>query len=83
MDAAAVRTVDLQKKYRRSAFDMADNLGLTRPRAHALRVHLGIDDDPNLTQTFHFGSQHLVRYSDNAFNELERALESVDMDAIW
>jgi hypothetical protein len=83
VDAAAVRTVDLQKKYHRSAFDMADKLGLTRPRAHALRVHLGIDADPNLTHTFHFGSQHLVRYSDHAFNEMERALESVDMDAIW
>jgi hypothetical protein len=83
VDAAAVRTVDLQKKYHRSAFDIADKLGLTRPRAHALRTHLGIDKDPNLTHTFHFGSQHPVRYSDHAFNEMRDALKVVDMDEIW
>jgi hypothetical protein len=84
VDAAAVRTVDLQKKYHRSsAFDIADKLGLTRPRAHALRTHLGIDKDPNLTHTFHFGSQHPVRYSDHAFNEMRDALKDVDMEAIW
>jgi hypothetical protein len=52
VDAAAIRIVDLQKKYHRSAFDMADDLGLTRPRANALRIHLGVDADPNLTHTF-------------------------------
>lgn len=82
-DAAAVRTVDLQNKYHRSAFEMADDLGLSRPKAHALRAHLGIDDDPNLTHTFNFGSQHPVRYSDHAFNKMKDASETLDMDAIW
>ncbi len=82
-DAAAVRTVDLQNKFHRSAFEMADELGLSRPKAHALRVHLGIDSDPNLTHTFNFGSQHPVRYSDHAFNKMKDALASLDMDAIW
>lgn len=82
-DAAAVRTVDLQNKFHRSAFEMADELGLSRPKAHALRAHLGIDDDPKLTHTFSFGSQHPVRYSDQAFSKMKAAAETLDMDAIW
>lgn len=82
-DAAAVRTVDLQKKFHRSAFEMADELKLSRPRAHALRAHIGIDDDPNLTHTFSFGAQHPVRYSDHALNKMRAALQVVDMDQIW
>ena len=41
MDAAAVREVDLQKKYHRSPYDLADKLGVSRPRATALREHPG------------------------------------------
>lgn len=83
-DAAAIRLVPLQKKYHWGAFDLADKLGLSRPRATALRLHLGIDDDPNCVYTFSFGSQHLVRYSDNAYTRMRDALEKgVDMEAIW
>ncbi|MBF9328497.1 hypothetical protein HA137_17240 [Mycobacteroides chelonae] len=83
VDAAALRTVDLQKKFHRSASQIADRLGLTGPRSHALRIHLGIDLDPNLSHTFHFGSQHLVRYSDLALKNMQDALEHLDMEDIW
>ena len=43
VDAAAVREVDLQKKFHWSPFDLADKLSISRPRATALRGHLGID----------------------------------------
>ncbi len=83
VDAAAIRTVDQQKKYHRSAFELADALGVSRPRATALRNHLGIDKDPNLCHTFTFASQKHVRFSDQAFVKMKAAKETLDMDVIW
>lgn len=83
IDAAAIRTVDQQKKYHRSAFDLADALALSRPRSTALRIHLGIDKDPNLCHTFTFSSQKHVRFSDQALMNMKAAAETADMDAIW
>lgn len=50
-DVAAVREVDLQKKYHRSATDLAKAVGLTLPKAAALRRHLGIDADSACVHT--------------------------------
>lgn len=83
MDAAAVREVDLQKKYHWSPFDLADKLGISGPRAKALREHLGIDGDPNCLHVFEFGSQKHPRYSDNALSRMREALACQDMEAIW
>lgn len=84
IDASAIRVVDLQKKYHRSAKDLAVAIGLTTSRSTALRRHLGVDDDANCAHTFSFGSQRTVRYSDNAFTRMRDALRGgIDMDAIW
>ncbi len=83
-DAAAVRLVPLQKKYHWPAFGMADKLGISRPKAAALRAHLGIDEDSDCIYTFTFGTQKHVRFSDNAFTRMRDALNrGIDMDAIW
>lgn len=82
-DAAAIRVVDLQKKYHRTAKELALDLGLSTPRALALRRHLGIDVDPRCTNVFTFGSQKTVRFSDNAYTRLRDALATVDMRSIW
>lgn len=83
-EAAAVREVDLQRKYHMSPFEVADRLGLSRPRATALRRALEIDGDPDCLHTFTFGSQRHPRYSDNALRKMQEALDSgVDMDAVW
>lgn len=49
---AAVRELDLQRKFHGSAADLAQAAGLTGPRAHALRCHLGIDADPAFYHDF-------------------------------
>lgn len=81
--AAAIREVDLQRKFHRSAADLAASLGLTQPRSTALRRHLGIDEDPKCSYEFVFSSQRHRRYSDNAFTRMRDALASVDMGAVW
>jgi hypothetical protein len=65
--AAAVREVDLQRKYHRSAADLASAVGLTGPRSLALRRHLGIDSDESYYHDFIFGAQRHRCYSDNAY----------------
>ena len=81
--AAAVRELDLQRKFHRSAADLAAAVGLTGPRAHALRRHLGIDSDPACRHDFVFGKSQHHRYSDNAYKKMQAAVESLDMTAIW
>jgi hypothetical protein len=83
VDAAAVREVDLQKKFHWSPFDLADKLGISRPRATALREHLLIDKDPDCLHVFEFGSQRHPRYSDNALTRMREGNANQDMDAIW
>jgi hypothetical protein len=83
VDAAAFRSVDLQKKYHRPPIDLAGKVGLSPPRATALRAHLGIDDDDDCRHVFEFGSQRHTRYSDNAFTRMRAALAELDMDAVW
>ncbi len=81
---AAVREVDLQKKYHLSPTQLAEKLGLTPPRSVALRRHLGIDDDPACCHVFEFGSQRHVGFSDNAYRRMTDALASgVDMTVVW
>jgi len=85
VDAAAIRVVDLQRKYHRSPTDLAASLQLSAPRAAALRAHLGIDDDEDCGHVFTFSSQRHTRYSDNAFRRMRDAMQddTLDMGAIW
>lgn len=82
-EAAAVREVDLQRKYYISKGDLADRLELTSPKALALRRSLGIDEDEDCVHVFDFDSQKHFRYSDNALRKMQKALKTADMEAIW
>lgn len=83
-DAAAIRLVPMQKKFHWTAFELADKLEVSRPKATALRQHLGIDSDPDCSHTFTFGSQKHPRFSDNAYTRMRAALDrGVDMEAVW
>jgi len=81
--AAAVREVDLQRKYHRSAADLATAVNLSGPRALALRRHLGIDADESCYHDFVFGAQRHRCYSDNAYTRMRDAAQSLDMAAVW
>lgn len=85
VDAAAIRIVDLQRKYHRSPTELAAALQLSPPRAGALRAHLGIDENDDCRHVFTFSSQRHIRYSDNAYKRMLEALQddTLDMAAIW
>lgn len=81
--AAAIREVDLQKKFHRSASDLAASLGISQPKSLALRKHLGIDADTNCRHEFVFGAQKISGFSDNALLQMRRGLDSVEMKRVW
>lgn len=83
-DAAAYREVDQQKKFHRSAFELAKAVNLSAPKSAALRDHLGIDDDERFRHVFEFGSSRHRYYSDNAFTAMRDALANgLDMGIVW
>ena len=75
-EAAAVREVDLQKRFHLSATQLAKKLNLTPYKAHALRKQLGIDADPQCRHTFTFGKSKHPMFSDNAFTSMRAALSA-------
>lgn len=81
--AAAVREIDLRKKFHLQATPLAEKVGLSPPRAKVLRVHLGIDEDPSCSHLFEFGSQKIRCFSDNAVAKMTAALGEVDMKQLW
>jgi len=83
VDAAAIRTVDLSKKFYIPANALAAKLGLSAPRALALRRHLGTDVDESMSHEFKFGRSKYVQYSDNAVVSMREAIAALDMAAIW
>lgn len=83
-EVAAIREVDLEKKFHMGAYDLADKAGVDRTRAVALRRHLGLDnDDDHHSHVFKFGSQKLRRYSDNALTAMRTAKAEVDLERVW
>ncbi|WP_018021594.1 hypothetical protein [Corynebacterium doosanense] len=83
-DAAAIREVDLEKKFHMGPYDLADKSGINRTRAVGLRRHLGLDeDDDHYSHTFKFGSQSHRRYSNNALTAMREAKKTVDIESVW
>lgn len=81
--AAAIREVDLLKKYHRSPSKLASAVGLSGPRSAALRQHLGLDEDGPYSHLVELDSFRQRRYSDNAFTVMRDAIGAIDMEAIW
>jgi hypothetical protein len=82
-NAAAVRELDLQKKFYLGASELATKIGLTQPKAKVLRVHLGIDEDVSCRHVFEFESTKHPCFSDNAFRRMREALDNLDIEEIW
>ena len=73
-EAAAVREVDLQKRFHLSATQLAKRVQLTTNKSHALRQKLGVDKDPQCMHTFTFGKSTHAMFSDNAITRMREAL---------
>lgn len=81
--AAAIREVDLQKKYHLSPSALAERLSLPINKAKAVRDFLRIDENSANVMVFEFGSQRHPRYSDNALRELQQAITPELVEQAW
>lgn len=83
-EAAAIREIDLRKKYHWSASKLAEALGLTNKRAKAMRWLLGIDEDEKCMYVFEFGKSKFPQFSDNALNTIRESLAAGrDPEQAW
>lgn len=82
-DAAAVREIDLRRKFHMGRSDLAKKLKLTQPKAKALRDYLELDSKPDCHHLFEFGKQKIPRYSDNAFRAMKGWVEQNDIEELW
>lgn len=82
-DAAAVREIDLRRKFHMGRSDLAKKLKLTQPKAKALRDYLELDSKPDCHHLFEFGKQKIPRYSDNAFRAMKGWAEQNDIEELW
>ena len=81
--AAAIREVDLRKKYYLSPSKLAEKLQLSTSKAKAVRDFLGIDENPANVTIFEFGSQKHPRYSDNALRSLRETITPEMVEQAW
>ena len=65
--APAVRTIDLQRRFRYAATQLAQHVDLTLHELYAVRQHLNLDIDSASSHVFEFESQRIKRHSDDAF----------------
>ena len=70
-NAAAVREVDLMKKYRYTPTELAQRLGLNTNQSKTLREMLKIDSDPVMSHVFEFGKSKHPCYSDQALAKMK------------
>jgi hypothetical protein len=83
-EATVIREVDLHKKFHFTRIELARALGMTAPKAAALRAHLGIDEDAEAHRSFEFGHTIHQNYSDLALKRMREALDGgVDMVDVW
>lgn len=82
-EVAAIREVDLQKKFYLSAGALAEKLELTKPKAKAVRDSILLDSDPSCIHVFEFGRQKIPRYSDSALVKMRDCLANKSADLIW
>jgi hypothetical protein len=82
-EAAAVREVDLQKKFHFRAAELAKKLGLSTNKAKVLRDQLSIDADPSCCHIFEFGAQRIPCFSDNAYRSMRAWLDANKIEDLW
>lgn len=81
--AAAIREVDLQKRFHLRPKSLAHRLGISTTKAKAIRDLLGIDDDPTCHHVFEFDGTRVPSYSDNAVRRMRQAIDGGRMDEAW
>ena len=79
----AVRRVNELDFYSLSATQLANKVGLTRPKSRAVVDHLNLREDADCFKEIKIGSMTHARYSPKAIEKMKSALEAKSIDSIW
>ena len=71
-EAAAIREIDLQRKYPYSRSVLAEKLKINTKKAKELRERMAIDEDPQCMHVFTFGASRFPMFSDLALSRLRQ-----------
>lgn len=80
-EAAALREIDLQRRYHWRLSPLAKKLGITTETSKAIRWKLGIEGDPRYHHVFKFGRSEHPQFSDNAFRVMRDFISENDVSA--
>ena len=81
---AAIREVDLKKKFHMNASSLAKAVGLNTAKAKAIRWKLEIDLDKHCVHVFEFGKSRFQQFSDNATRKMQDLIATgIDLDSVW
>jgi len=75
--------INLWDVFTMSRDDLAQKLGLSGPRTHALIYELKLQDDPSCYRELRKKSQLYKGYSKKALDLLRAAKDSVDLNEVW
>jgi hypothetical protein len=79
----AVKRVNELDFYNLGAMQLAEKVGLTRPKLLAVVDYLGLRNSADFYKEFRIGSQTHKRYSPKAIDKIKEALQTESADEIW
>ncbi len=79
----AVRRVDELSYYGLGLYDVADKVGLTAPKTHAVIKCLKLQKYLEYFKVFRIGAQRYKRYSPRVLTAIREALKELDMREVW
>ena len=82
-EVIAVKKVNETGFYSLSHHQVAEQVGLSQPKATAVIRYLKIKEDGECFRCFQFGKTKINRYSTKAVEKIKAALPQLDMDAVW
>lgn len=82
-EAAAVREVDLHKRFYLQPSALATKLKISQPKSKLLREHLKIDADSACAHVFEFGNQKILSFSNKAELKMTEFMKSNSIEELW
>jgi hypothetical protein len=81
--ARGVKRVDELGFYSLGRDQVAQNVGLSKPRTTAVIRFLKIQDDPECFKTVTIGKAVFPRYPQKAIQRIKEALPNLSLDEVW
>jgi len=79
----AIKRVNELGFYNLGLYQLAEQVGLSRPKTLAVVCELGLQDDPDCFKIIKIGKSVYKRYSQRATQKINKGLPNLDLDEVW